>query len=377
MNPMLLGVLNTKNVDQQYIIYLCLKIQRLESKNAIFSRASLNTDTVPEIYNDCKHLDDLDWKLIDSRKWSQVDDDSRHKKMAEALIKDRVDISDIDAIVVFNDYIKAKVKKIFNENNTLAPRLCYSFGLDTYGNYCFFYTKFFLGGKRKRETLITGPVFLLNAYKSLLIDIDKNRKVSKEFTYASIDDFITAVDNNFGCVKELEDIVSLKTTNPIHPETVDIHTKEVVSEVRKRYSNFSENDKRILVVAAYLHDIGKGPRSKWTDGIQKTYPDHPADAIPMLDRILSNEIESISEDNIRKICMLVVYHDIIGDCVCENRNEDQILEIITDENDLNLLFTLSLADTKTINLTWYQNIIYSKDLFKKRILEKLNLKKNK
>lgn len=123
-------------------------------------------------------------------------------------------------------------------------------------------------------------------------------------------------------------------------------------------------------MSAYLHDIGKGPKSKWKDGIQLPYPDHPADAIPMLERILSKDIQNITEESIRKICMLVVYHDIIGDCIIKGREKKQILQIISNEKDLNLLVTIALADTKTTNTTWYQIIYYSCNKFKNSILKK-------
>lgn len=54
------------------------------------------------------------------------------------------------------------------------------------------------------------------------------------------------------------------------------------------------------------------------------YIDHPADAIPMLKRILTEEIESVSDDEIRRLCMLVVYHDIIGDCLLKERESSKL-----------------------------------------------------
>ena len=81
----------------------------------------------------------------------------------------------------------------------------------------------------------------------------------------------------------------------------------------------------------------------------------------------------ISDDDIRKICMLVVYHDIVGDCICKGRDKEQISKIISNGNDLDLLITIALADTKTINTTWYQNILYTRKGFKEDILHMLGL----
>ena len=62
-NPMLLGVLNKKNTDQPFIIYLCIKIERLEKEDAVFTDASANTDIPPQFYSDTMCLDKLDWNL--------------------------------------------------------------------------------------------------------------------------------------------------------------------------------------------------------------------------------------------------------------------------------------------------------------------------
>ena len=371
MNPMLLSVINKKNYDQPFILFLCLKIQKLENKKGIFSEASINTNSVPKIYDNCSELTKLDWDLIDSRKWHYNDED-RHRKMAEALIKDEVKISDIDAIVVYNENIKKCVEFIFKRNKLSCPRICFSFGLDDRKSYCFFYTKFFLKDpKVKNNTLVTGPVFLLHEYKALLKNIKEMRMNRKKYLFPSLDCFIKSADDNFNCIPELKGIYGLKTENPIHKETVSEHTINVVKNIRSHYNLFSDKDKRILVAAAYLHDIGKGPKDKWKDGKQLNYPDHPADAIPMLEKILTEDIDNLTDDDIRKICMLVVYHDLVGDCICKERDINQIINVAHSENDLDLLITISLADTQSINSTWYTEIYYSKENFRKKLIGSL------
>lgn len=81
-NPMFLGVLNKKNTDQPFIVYLCMKIDRLEKDDAVFTDASANTDIPPQFYSDTTQLDKLDWSLVDSLKWG-FSDEERHKKMAK------------------------------------------------------------------------------------------------------------------------------------------------------------------------------------------------------------------------------------------------------------------------------------------------------
>lgn len=107
VNPMLLTLLNHKNCDQNQIVYLCIKINRLDKDDAVFTNSSANT-TVPTFYDNLSHLDDLDWILIFNRKWGGWTDDEKHKKMAEAFIQTKVDISEIDALVLYNERMKKR-----------------------------------------------------------------------------------------------------------------------------------------------------------------------------------------------------------------------------------------------------------------------------
>ena len=56
------------------------------------------------------------------------------------------------------------------------------------------------------------------------------------------------------------------------------------------------------------------------------------DAVPMLLRILTEEIETVSDEEIRQVCMLVVYHDIIGDCMEKGREKQQVADVIESES---------------------------------------------
>lgn len=176
-NPMLLSLLNQKNCDQNWIIYLCVKINRLDKDDAVFTNSSANTAVPPTFYDNPSHLDDLDWKLILSWRWGKWTDDEKHKKMAEALIHTRVDISEIDSIVVYNECIKNEVKNSFERNGISAPKILFH---NQMPGYEFYYTKHFFGNNkdfydRKDETLVTGPCVLLSLYKKLIEDVKKAR----------------------------------------------------------------------------------------------------------------------------------------------------------------------------------------------------------
>ena len=140
LNPMLLGVLNKKNQDQPFIIFLCLKISKLESLSAVFTDASANTTEPPHFYDDVADLDKLSWELIDSKKWSFADENDRHKKMAEALVYEKVDFTQVDCIVVYNEWVKKNVDKILKEAGVKGVRVIYPFELVGF-RYNFYYTK--------------------------------------------------------------------------------------------------------------------------------------------------------------------------------------------------------------------------------------------
>ena len=91
--------------------------------------------------------------------------------------------------------------------------------------------------------------------------------------------------------------------------------------------------------------------------MKSAYPDHPADAIPMLGRILIEDIEFLNDDEIRWLCMLVVYHDLISECCERERDKLQIVDLIECENDYDILTAISIADASAINDFWGRKII--------------------
>ncbi len=367
MNPMLLTLLNQKNVDQQYIIYFCVKIDRLEKEDAVFTNASANTVEPPTFYEEPDKLNKLNWDLIDSRKWGGWTDEERHQKMAEALIHTKVDISEINTILVYNEGIKNAVEQVFKANEVVPPRILYCLT-----NYKFFYTKFFIPNQ-ERITLVTGPATLLNKYRDLIGKVKNLRSKKKgSYHYAKVSDLVDAIDKDFTVLPELKAVTGLLQDYEPHKDTVDEHTKEVVGEMKKTtyYQGASDDLKSVLELGAYLHDIGKGPNNKWKLGkMTGAYPDHPADAVPMLCRILVEEIKNLSDEEIRRICMLVVYHDIVGECMTKGRDKQQISNLIESKDDLDMLYAISAADTTAIKPEWGDEIAAGKKAFMLEILQ--------
>jgi replication-associated recombination protein RarA len=64
------------------------------------------------------------------------------------------------------------------------------------------------------------------------------------------------------------------------------------------------------------------------------------------------EFKKLSDYEINIICLLVIYHDIIGDILENGRSEKELLDLEIDNNELNMLIALSLADISAINNFW-------------------------
>jgi hypothetical protein len=374
MNPMVLSVINSKNVDQQFIIFFAIPVEKILDTNVIFTDASANTDIPPNFYNDPNDLDKLDWTAIQSKKWGHKDKDELHRRMAEVLIKDSVSIDMISHIIVWNEGIKKYVEENFKENKVKSPNITYQ---PLNSNYYFHFTKFMLG--QGNNSLITGPYFLKLNYENAIKTIMEKRSEmnsNSEFLFENIEDAITKIDANFSIIPEMAGIFELETKNEFHSENVSDHTLKVIEELEKLeyYQNCDQKDKNILKLSAYLHDIGKGPKSRWEDGIQPAYPDHPADAPAMLERILVEDFKEISDYEIKKICILVTYHDLIGEIIGKGRDLMQLINIVEDEEDFNMLATLNLADVSAINISWAVDYREDIERIKNEVFEKLKNK---
>lgn len=365
---MQLGVINKKNIDQQFLIYLAIPITVLESKEGVvFSDASANTDIPPNFYNslNLEQLESLNWVAIDSKSWSGDNDAYRHQKMAELLFPERVDISDISHIIAWNESITNYIKEVFRSKGIEAPLI--KFDPDHY------YTKFYEPNK-KNESIITGPFFLKRGVDETIAAICNDFQVNPR--YPNIEAALYAINNNFSSIKEFNDIDGLQTNYGPHSDDVGTHSRRVATLLTSfsEFNNLSANDKNIVTLSAYLHDIGKGPKSRWTNEIMsKADNDHAAKSLPMLKRILTEDIGGLDAETVRKIVMLVTYDDLVGDIVANGRNEKQLFNVIKSESDLNMLVALGKADMFSINQFWvsiHQNAI---DALKQRAISSLSI----
>lgn len=340
--PMQLAIINKKNIDQQFIIYFAVPIELIERRvDVLFSDASANTDIPPNFFSQPEQLNQLNWDAVDEQKWGCPNDQFRHQKMAELLIPDEFNVCDASHIIVWNDYIKEKVEEKFSAKGFVCPPI----KKDRDHYYIDFYDT-------NKMPIVTGP-YVLN-----LLVSDTIKKVCKyehgATKYPDIRAALDAISYDFSAIKELGDISGLYARYGYHNEGVDIHSRQVAENVIKleEYNNLNQKNRDILHFAAYLHDIGKGPKSRWNNMMTKADNDHARKSLPMLKRILTEDIAKLDDESVRKIVMLVVYDDLIGDIMGNGRNEQQFFDVVTCEDDIHMLIAIAKADMMAVNPPW-------------------------
>ncbi|MBA7602236.1 hypothetical protein ES703_09322 [subsurface metagenome] len=344
-SSMLLRVVNAKNVDQLYLIYTAIPIDVLEQADVVFTDASANTAEPPAFYSDPSDLSKLDWECIDSKKWSLSSDVKNQARMAECLIHKRLGVDEIDHIVVWNKPVKRAVESIYSEAGLSPPEIVF----DGQKGKHHYYTNFYEGGT---VSIVTGPTCLYGEYKNTLEEIRDSRAKSapKSPEFVNTEDAVEKIGASFCCLPELAAIDTLETNNKEHHEAVGAHTRRVVEKLQgvESYKGMPRREKTILLLAAYLHDIGKGASPRDNNDKQKVDPDHPARTLKMLRRILSEEFRHLLAKDIRQIIMLVCYHDLIGDVLSKGRNKKQIVGAVKTLTDFDMLAALTIADVSSL-----------------------------
>jgi hypothetical protein len=320
LSPMLLAVVNKKNVDQQFMVHIAFSIAIVD-------------------------LDKLRWDLIDSLSWKSGTDDERHARMAEALIHRRVDPKLIDHVVVWNENFSSEVKKMFAKFNIACPTVTYN----GYNRRYHYYKK---PPFPSNTSLVTGPFFLKRKYERAVKEVmeTRNDESPDEAMFESIESAVDELDDDFCALPELDAINDLPTANQEHREDVGAHTRTVVDKLKNSelYEDLPDREKVLVEFAAYLHDIGKGNSPRDDQGRQRVDADHPARAIPLVQRILTEDIDTIDEEEVRQVILLVAYHDLIGDILGKGRDRQQILDVIKCAEDFDMLAALNCADVESL-----------------------------
>ncbi|MDR9764668.1 DarT ssDNA thymidine ADP-ribosyltransferase family protein [Shewanella baltica] len=364
--PMQLAVLHKKNVDQQSIIYFSVSILLLEKRvGAYFTNASANTLIPPAFFsgnNNADQLDTLDWSTIDSNGWSYTDENQKHRKMAELLLPDHVPLNEVNHIIAWNPSIAGLVRGTFQRKGVTAPSV-------VVGDYQHFYCE----PGNWAQSLVTGPYFLKYLFEQAVTDVVSHPRqgIAK---FQSLSDALHAVRTNFTAIKELEDIDGLGANYGPHREDVGAHSRRVASLVinSPEYNQLDTIHREVLEMAAYLHDIGKGPKARWSNHfMDKADGEHPKKSLPMLKRILTEDLPSLPSDLVRKIVMLVTYDDLLGEIVAKGRNKSQLFDIVTSPEDINMLVALSKADIGSLNQIWLKQVSDGIDSLRSEMLQKL------
>ncbi len=359
-SPMLLSLSMLKNIDQERVIYFVIDCKKMlqEKENCFFTDQSVNRiSDLPNLSNNEKDLDRLDWDAICDRKY-RLDDRTKHRKMAEFVVHKQVFMHDVVKIITYaNDFWSNKVKEIFQANGIIPPQIIQS--VDSY--YLNSRSVYTAQDPLWKYPCVIGPQSLYEHTISAIKKTIEARKVSYTYNFDNIQDLLMGLKLDQDCIPELAAANCLLMRYGYHNSTVGNHSKRVFDNLEdiKEYGYLCERDKILVKIAAFLHDIGKGPYSRWNNGtMHEADPNHSLKSLPMLNRILTEEVKSLTDDDIYKIFICVTYDDLVGEIIGKDRNKKQLFNLVKSKEILDLLFTIGKADLKDVNASWlsYESI---------------------
>ncbi|WP_268934953.1 DUF4433 domain-containing protein [Sphingomonas sp. Leaf4] len=349
LSPMLLMVLLSKNVDQRDIVYFEFPISLLLRPSVVFTDAGANTDLPPGFYTDPVQLGQLDWGAIDARTWSERDPNRKNRRMAEALVHTALPLTDAVRIIGFDANARHRIGVMVAEAGLNQPPITLE---DRYQRQ--HYIRAF---DNSGISAVFGPNEIAERFEAACASVEAARGAARPAPpYARPEDLLAALRANFGCVPQTAELVGLASDNGMHKHTVDIHTCEVVDKLLQLpgFRALSGEHQTLVELAAYLHDIGKGPKARWAfnNGVQRVDTNHPVGAMPMMVDILTRQVGWISPQAVRRLMKLVCYHDLVGDILGRNRDEQQLIDILDDETDLDMLIAIGQADASALQEAW-------------------------
>lgn len=106
---------------------------------------------------------------------------------------------------------------------------------------------------------------------------------------------------------EWDEMVKCQQNSPYHIDNVAVHSLKAMKYVDKLYPELDDKDRRIVMLATMLHDIGK-PSAKTTDeeGVDH-FKKHPQMGVSLAEGFLKRL--KYDNDTIHKVIPLVRYHD--------------------------------------------------------------------
>lgn len=354
-SSMLMAVVQAKNVDQQMLVYFAVPIDVLARDDVVFTSASANTVDPPDFYFDPDRLVDLDWTSIDCLKWNMPTEDRKQARMAEVLVHKQVDLDLVDHIIVWNESFGQIVAKAYKDADRQLPpvRHGYDYRKHYYNRY----------PEAPDESLVTGPFFAKRAFDKGVEVLQGAIGNAPAPAHSCLSELRAALRGDLAATPLTAELVGLESDNPMHPEDAGKHTQQVVANLlsSKEFEALGRTDRLLTEIAAYFHDVGKGPKSRWAQnkGKQKVDPDHPIRAVPMVAEFLKEQVATMKPRSARVILMLVCYHDLVGDIIGTGRDfearrdENQLYAVIIDQRDVDMLIAIGKADVTAVNPSWW------------------------
>ena len=147
-------------------------------------------------------------------------------------------------------------------------------------------------------------------------------------------DLVSNIDDLDGLKNELgydannlvSDMKSIKHNDDMfhHGETILDHTREVLEDLEEYIQDMSEDRKKIIRLAALLHDIGKAVSYKWVEEKQKpTFHGHAEESMKIAERMLKKYAAS-SGEFLKNIIELVQEHDAFLHLVDQRGNSKSL-----------------------------------------------------
>ncbi len=364
LSPMLLTIMSSKAIDEQEIIHFEFPIEILETYPSVFTDGAVIPNSYPNFFADPRELDNLNWQAIDSPAWRMPSESLRHARLSELLIHRQIAIDALSRIIVWDSRIADMVTKIFQAAGHRPPLI----ETDP--------TCYFLANENPDQPMISGPNLIYQAYQNTIQLLANDLNHARHPRFANLDDLRAGLRQNPYCLPETLELAGLETDNRAHFEDVGAHTRRVVNEALRspEYAALSDHDTMLVEIAAYLHDIGKGPKDRWAAyrGKQQLDPDHPIKALPMLRRILVEDVAHIAYEDAVLICKLVVYHDIIGGILFSGRKLEELLGLFESVREFEMLMCLGRADSVAINPSW--NHAAEREALRQAVLQILKTK---
>ena len=269
-----------KVIDQKDTIFFAVSFEKLKENDVYYTDIAANSEKEPKpnFYFTLDNIEKLKWENINSellKAYSQnvpkkKNDLIKRQRMAEVLVYDFVPLDWVEKIIVFNEVEKSKVEDyISNRNLRLKVECDKTFFITKMNRGIDFNYHGYLDSSPSylQESLVTGPRELLNKCSYYINKIVSSHSTSapKNARFKDVGELVESIDKDFSVLPELEGIEGLESSSDYHAQTVSEHTKAVVENIRKspEYAECPEKSKNAICLAAYLHDIGKGPKNKW------------------------------------------------------------------------------------------------------------------